>query len=733
MFAAARKDLKASGITVKEAEHAEMFSVEDASRVHPEFKPWPALIIPYVNPWTDKIIEYEKEGTHHQFIRVRYYPPKETKQSFIKKKPRRYSQPAKSDTHPYFPTVEGIDWVAVAKDTSIPIIVTEGEKKSICGCLSGIPTIGLGGVWNYRLDGELLPLLETINWHKRTTYICNDSDANTNSQIQLAEGQLAAELRKRRADVFITHIPEIQEDHKTGLDDFIVHEGRDKLLSLLESSPQLDLLGKAVLRMNSDVAWIEREGLMLDLKFDIFMNKSNFIKGSKYSSITVNCSKDMGKGKNIQYVADAWLIHPHARRYTDVVFRPSTESKTVRMLDGGLAYNRFRGIETTECVYEDVKPFFDLHDWMMSRTDEFNDPDLVWKTMAYKFRNWEENIGLGLMLLGPQGGGKSLFCKIVVAMARQYGTVISTDMLGGLYNGWLETSLVVIMNEAESRKMKDCMAKLRTYVTDKTQAVSEKYRVSRQAEISAFFIFNSNEHSAGVFTDDDRRMIVIGCPGTHPDGDAFYGPIYEWIKKGGPAKAMYWLQNCDLGTNEDGSPWTPPRHAPQTREKRMAYNISRTPVQQLSNNIKHASENFLALQIARTLGWARSGNVPNYQLKLAENIITMLPLLQIRPFYTPEELTLLFPELVKARYSKGVSPEGLIAQELIQSGIQYLRCVDNFDGFIHDDLLKQYLIIINTDEFDKPISQERFDELMEGYPLYEAYDATKLKKRTFIN
>ena len=49
----------------------------------------------------------------------------------------------------FFPNVNGTDWVAIAKDPSIDIGMTEGIKKAVKLTLEGLPTIGLFGVYNW--------------------------------------------------------------------------------------------------------------------------------------------------------------------------------------------------------------------------------------------------------------------------------------------------------------------------------------------------------------------------------------------------------------------------------------------------------------------------------------------------------------------------------------------------------------------------------------------------------
>src|SRR5690606_20796980 len=57
----------------------------------------------------------------------------------------RYLQPANSANHLY---VLPVVW-EVAGDPSVPLVITEGEKKAAKACQEGILTVGLGGVNNF--------------------------------------------------------------------------------------------------------------------------------------------------------------------------------------------------------------------------------------------------------------------------------------------------------------------------------------------------------------------------------------------------------------------------------------------------------------------------------------------------------------------------------------------------------------------------------------------------------
>jgi hypothetical protein len=152
-------------------------------------------------------------GDEPTYCRWKVYPPIETEKGTVK-----YLQPKGSMNHVYYPP--GVD-----RQGTDTIYVAEGEKKAYCLTLHGFPCIGLGGVYGWRKGGKAIPDFDLIYWRKRDVVIVFDADIAINDLVKQAEANLAQELIRRKARVFIIRLPYTPGCAK-GADDFIVRHGK---------------------------------------------------------------------------------------------------------------------------------------------------------------------------------------------------------------------------------------------------------------------------------------------------------------------------------------------------------------------------------------------------------------------------------------------------------------------------------------------------------------------------
>ncbi len=66
----------------------------------------------------------------------------------------------------------------VIKDVSVPLEITEGEKKALKACQEGLNCIGVTGLWNWKVIGreKLIPDFDKIRLDGRTVILTPDND-----------------------------------------------------------------------------------------------------------------------------------------------------------------------------------------------------------------------------------------------------------------------------------------------------------------------------------------------------------------------------------------------------------------------------------------------------------------------------------------------------------------------------------------------------------------------------
>lgn len=696
------------GLTKETAHAAGMYEVADASTVYSDFRPLPAIIIPYYDVARQPVM-FERG----EFCRARYLAP-----VMRNGKLQRYDQPAGSGVHAYFPPT--VDWpTALASDAGL--LLTEGEAKSLVAGQHGVPTVAIGGVWNWAQSGVLLPELAAIEWQKRFLAIVFDSDRSTNPSILAAEARLVEELGTRRgADCALIQLPQTGE-HKEALDTFLQKHGRDGLLALIQSTPSLGSFDKAILALNRSIAWIEREGLVYDMEEKSFIKKDNLIKGSRFSVLKhiAPGSKKRTEPREVS-VAEKWLTHPHAQRYGEILFRPGAEETILSGETGRLALNVWTGFPP--CEEGDIAPFMELNDHLMSLT-RADDQELPLKLMAYKMQNPHIKTPLAVILVGQQGCGKSMWADCMREAFAPYGKAVKSKSFYSEFQGWVERTLLVVINEATHEDMEKGIETLKNLISEKHLPMNEKFRLEREVETFFQMIITANKHAIASFSFDDRRMIVIGCPPKREP--EFYMRMGKWKESGGPARLRYALLNWDL------QGWRPPLTAPMSAEKYLAYNEGLTAVQALAEKMMTSETSQVQVFLTAATAWANNAmsGTPNARiLAAAQATLEGLKHIQIRDWYTPEELALMFPAIIAttqgSKYDQ-TTPSGQISRELRDAGIPYLECADDPRGFKWEGRLRQFLVVANFKDWGRPVRQVDFERAMKNWPTYGMLNARR--------
>ena len=207
------------------------------------------LVFPYIWPGEQSAREY----------RLRRDRPEPEQHDGKMRERNKYLSPPGRGNFLYFVPGTLPAWLA---DPSLPVVVTEGEKKTLAlsevgwyglGDSADKPNflpIGLPGVWNWRgttgkapgPDGERRDVkgpiadLARVQWANRRVIILFDTNVRANSAVQAARVELTKELRKRRAKVCWFAWPSDTPEQVNGVDDYLPIAGARRILQLIETA-----------------------------------------------------------------------------------------------------------------------------------------------------------------------------------------------------------------------------------------------------------------------------------------------------------------------------------------------------------------------------------------------------------------------------------------------------------------------------------------------------------------
>ena len=542
----ADEKLSSSGIDAEQAAAIGVYSVDNAAALHPSYQALPALVVPYFDVAGEPLSPLPHWPP---FYRLRYLksPP-----SFGGKKAQRYAQEPDSGVCAYF-SRGAVDWVQTATDVSVPLLITEGELKAAKACIDGYPTIGLGGVYNFRSQKTgcgFLPELEAITWPRRCVYITFDSDYRSNPMVVNAMMALAEELCRRGALPFIVSLPE-GEHGKVGLDDYLVEHGAESLAPLLSAAESLTL-AKGLWDLNRRVTYIRNPGLVVDRKTSQKMTPSAFathaFANREYYKVEI--TKDGATRLVRAFAAPDWLKWPMRDEVGSLTYKPGAE--TVIVEDGETSLNTWRGWGV-EAKRGDVKPWLKMFKRLFGGAPpEFRKWVLQW--IAYPIQHPGTKLYTSLVVHGRgQGTGKTFFG---VTLGAIYGTnnytMIDQGMLDSEFNSWAEGKQFVVGDEvtgSEKRKEADMLKNL---ITRDRVTINEKFVPAYTIPDCVNYYFTSNHCDAFFLEDLDRRFAIHEVLDDTPD-PAFFAVVDAWLRDGGASHLRAFLERIDLtGFNPKG-------------------------------------------------------------------------------------------------------------------------------------------------------------------------------------
>lgn len=553
-----KEKLASSGISVSMAEKMGMYEIPSAKLLDTHLDARPALVMPYFG------LDGEKAQAHPKwpdFYRARYLDKGTGFAALATEKgDQRYAQPPRTGVCAYFPKL--LDWDAIAKDTSTPILITEGELKAAAGCAEEWATIGLGGVWNFRASSQgyfFLPELEKVKWIRRNVYIVFDSDFAEKQAVCFAINSLAEELLERGALPHVVILPEVYEDdRKTGLDDFLMEAKEGDLVRLLEEAQPLTL-ARALWKMNRGVAYVRNPGMVVQLDDGLKMTPSAFKEHSDWSTAVGSEQKVTADGdlviKKVPAAA-AWIKWPLRRSVRKVTYSPGEP----RITEAN-EFNQWEGWGVTPRKGS-VKPFLDLVKHLFKDMEpEAMEWFLDW--CAYPIQNPGVKLFTSVLVWGvEQGTGKSLIGYTIGEIyGKNFKEITDEDLESG-YTAWAENKQFVLGDEISGSDNRQFANKLKRMVTQRSMTINVKFVPQYDVPDCINYYFTSNHADAFFLSDKDRRGFIVEVIGPGLP-DKFYQEYDNWLwNEGGPAFLMQWFLERKISKK-----FSPSARAPATQAK----------------------------------------------------------------------------------------------------------------------------------------------------------------------
>ena len=234
--------METSGLTEETLAMSRAYSEPDGAAVrmmlnHKRWNGSGGIVFEYTNPAGDPL-----------FRRVRPDQPRTRKKGDGSVQQIKYEQPIGTGIYPYF-TPRTIASGAL-RDTSKPLVFTEGEKKSLLLDQLGYATVGGAGVWSlhdvdFRNTDDRFRLHPALREHVeitgRSCVIVFDSDSADNDNVMHAARVLAAMLLEAGATrVTFAKIPPQSDGGKRGVDDLFVEMGEQAVRYAIDTAEPIE-------------------------------------------------------------------------------------------------------------------------------------------------------------------------------------------------------------------------------------------------------------------------------------------------------------------------------------------------------------------------------------------------------------------------------------------------------------------------------------------------------------
>jgi len=158
-----------------------------------------------------------------------------------------------------------------------------------------------------------------------------------------------------------------------------------------------------------------------------------------------------------------------------------------------------------------------------------------------------QKIGVGLVVKGGKGGGKTKFGEMLGGLFSAHHKIVSkAEHVTGKFNKHLEDTLLLQCDEAYWAKNKAAEGALKDLLTNPRITVERKGVDSYSSDNYTRLLFTSNEDFVVPASFDERRFAVFEISMIRQQDTEYFSKLHNWYKFGGAEALLHYLMNYDL-------------------------------------------------------------------------------------------------------------------------------------------------------------------------------------------
>lgn len=261
--------------------------------------------------------------------------------------------------------------------------------------------------------------------------------------------------------------------------------------------------------------------------------------------------------------AKFWLAMPETRPsqhqrqikrvYQEVVFAPGREGELD--VDDAVAFNMWRGWPVGCRPSDKMQP--DDEDRCGLMLDHIRDnicggdDHLNWWFLGFlrdMIVHPEQNRPIAVMMKGPEGSGKSMFCQLIGEWfgKAHFLEVTGVEALTGKFNKLLSARLMVFIDEPDGTDMRAEANELKSLISRDTITIERKgFDSYQERKFFRIFAASNDAHMIKAAANDRRYLVLTVDAGENNDYAPYFAALAKQWHNGGREAMFRWLRDSE--------------------------------------------------------------------------------------------------------------------------------------------------------------------------------------------